>query len=303
MPDETPSLDSKAIGDKVDNDKAKDKTTVVPNGEAKTRTPSMADYFRVFRYATKWDFAVYAVAALASVGAGVTLPLMNIIFGQLVGQFTDYFNPSNPDQIDRAAFERLLNRQALYVFALFLGRWGLNSVNKFCFRMIGIRLSSAVRLHYLQALFAQPIHVIDAMPPGAAASTITSTSNTLQIGISERLGTFLQFNGTIWSALIVAFIWSWDLTLVTSSLVLYTFIVLAVMMPPIVKAQSASVEADVQGNAIASEALGGIRQVMAAGAQRHVIAKYNEWVDEARKRAMGCVPPASLQFGLMVSCR
>ncbi|KAI1074219.1 P-loop containing nucleoside triphosphate hydrolase protein [Whalleya microplaca] len=269
-----------------------------PDTERLERTPNISDYLRVFSYATKWDFVIYAVASLASVGAGVTLPLMNIIFGQLVGQFTDYFKDSAT--IPHDDFEQILNRQALYIMALFLGRWGLNSINKFCFRMIGIRLSSSIRLHYLRSLFAQSIHVIDSMPAGAPATAITSTSNTLQLGISERLGTFLEFNATIWGALIVAFIWSWDLTLVTSSLILYILVVMSLVLPLIVKSQSESAQADAQGTAIASEALEGIRLVMACGAQGRVISRYEEWVSKAMKRAQKMAPIVGIQFGLVV---
>lgn len=40
-----------------------------------TRKPTMADYFRVFSYATKWDFCTYALACFASIGGGVAMPL------------------------------------------------------------------------------------------------------------------------------------------------------------------------------------------------------------------------------------
>jgi hypothetical protein len=36
---------------------------------------------RIFSYANKWDFAAYAAGILAAVGAGVTMPLMTVIFG------------------------------------------------------------------------------------------------------------------------------------------------------------------------------------------------------------------------------
>ncbi|KXH45966.1 ABC transporter [Colletotrichum simmondsii] len=274
-----------------------DEITSTTGTQAPVRKPKFADYLRVFTYATKWDFFVYVVAAFASIAAGVTLPLMNIIFGQLVGQFTGYF--ANGSTVTTAQFESLLNRQALYITALFLGRWFLNAINKFCFRMIGIRLSSAIRLHYLRSLFDQSIHVIDSMPPGAAATAITGTSATLQIGISDRLGTFLQFNGTIWAALVIAFIWSWDLTLVTSSLILYILLVLSFCLPVIVKGETETTEADAQGTAIASEALGGVRLVMACGAQKHIISRYEAWVHEARRRAQKTAPVVAIQFGLI----
>ncbi|KAF4970311.1 hypothetical protein FSARC_2631 [Fusarium sarcochroum] len=261
------------------------------------RTPKVSDYLRVFSYATKWDFFIYAVASVASIGAGITMPLMNIIFGQLVGEFTDYFKDTS--DIPQDAFRDILDKQALYIMALFFARWGLNTINKYCFRMIGIRLSSAVRLHYLQSLFAQSIHVIDSMPAGAPATAITSTSNTLQVGISERLGTFLEFNGTIWASIIVAFVWSWDITLVTSSLILYMMTVLSISMPILVKGQTATGNADAQGTAIASEALQGIRLVTACGAQSRVISRYQEWVNKAMKDGQKIAPFMGLHLGLI----
>lgn len=101
--------------------------------------------------------------------------------------------------------------------------------------MIGIRLSSAIRLHYLQRLFGQSIHVLDSMPPGYATSTITSTSNTLQLGISEKLGVFIEYNATMIAALVIAFTWNWALALVTCSMVLFILLTVSVLLPLIVK--------------------------------------------------------------------
>lgn len=224
---------------------------------------------------------------------------MNIVFGQLVKQFTEYFQ--DPTKMSPSTFDSVLDQQALYIVGLFIGRWGLTSINKFCFQMIGTRLSSEIRLHYLEALFEQPIHAIDCMPAGGPATAITSTSTTLQIGISDRLGTFLQFLSTIVTAFIVSFIWSWDLTLVMTSLILYTLVVISVAMPPILKGQTTAAEADTQATAIASEALGGIRLIVACGAQARIMSGYQEWVDEARRRAHKAAPALGVQFGLLVS--
>lgn len=101
--------------------------------------------------------------------------------------------------------------------------------------MIGIRISSAIRLHYLTALLGQSIHVLDSMPPGYATTTITSTSNTLQLGISEKLGVFFEYNATIVAAIIIAFTRNWALTLVTSSAILFIGLTVSLLLPLIVK--------------------------------------------------------------------
>lgn len=106
---------------------------------------------------------------------------------------------------------------------------------QFAFRMIGIRLSSAIRLHYLQRLLGQSVHVLDSMPPGYATGTITGTANILQLGISEKLGTFVEFLSTIIAALVVAFTWSWRLTLVVATLVIFIALVIGILLPAILK--------------------------------------------------------------------
>lgn len=103
--------------------------------------------------------------------------------------------------------------------------------------MISIRMSAAIRAHYLQCLFSQTVHVLDSMPSGAAAGTITTTANTLQSGIGEKLGTYFEFNATIISALIIAFTRNWRLTLVTSTMIIFILIVISILLPFIIKLQ------------------------------------------------------------------
>ncbi|TQN66296.1 ABC transporter BEA3 [Colletotrichum shisoi] len=284
----------KGKGNDKGNGKGKGSEAV---GGRPEREPAFRDYVRVFSYATKWDMVIYVFASVASIGAGTTLPLMNIVLGSLAGQFTDYF--MDPPRMTRAEFEALLDRLSLYVLGLFLGRFLLNCVNKFCFRMIGVRLSSAVRLHYMQSLLGQPVHVLDSMAPGAAASTITGTANVLQIGISEKLGTFMEFNGTIWCAIAVAFVWSWRLTLVTFSIVIFILLVVGVFLPFVVRLQDQQAKSEARANAVASESFSSIRMLTACGAQDGMVARYSRWVDDARAKGQRMAPLVALQFGLV----
>ncbi|GKT54240.1 ABC transporter [Colletotrichum tofieldiae] len=261
------------------------------------REPGFKDYIRVFSYATKWDIVIYIFASIASIGAGTTLPLMNIVFGSLAGQFTNYF--MDPPRMTRHEFEVLLDQLSLYMLGLFLGRFVLNCINKFCFRMIGVRLSSAIRLHYIQSLFGQSVHVLDSMPPGSAASTITATANTLQIGISEKLGTFMEYNGTVWCAIVVAFVWSWKLTLVTFSIVIFILIVVSIFMPFIVRLQDQQAKSEAKANGVASESFSSIRMLTACGAQKSMSARYSQWIDDARAKGQRMAPLLALQFGLV----
>ncbi|KAI0523779.1 multidrug resistance protein [Xylaria bambusicola] len=261
------------------------------------REAAFKDYLRVFSYARGWDLPLFALAAVAAAGAGVTLPLVNIIFGRLVNQFNGYF--LDPPTLTRPEFQASLNRQALYLFVIFLARFTLAYLNKFAYRMIGIRMSAAIRLDYLRSLFGQTIHVLDSMPPGAAAGTITTTANTLQLGISEKLGTLIEYTSTIIAAIIIAYTYSWSQALVTSSVILFISLVLGVVVPFVLKGTGRLTRAETKASAIASEAFSSIRMVTACGAEDRMAKRFAVWVAAAKRHGQKTSPFLGLQFGLI----
>lgn len=101
--------------------------------------------------------------------------------------------------------------------------------------MIGLRISAAIRQDFLNAIFSQSVHVLDSMPPGYATAVITSSSNTVQLGISEKLGVFLEFNATLVASIIVAFVYSWQLSLVTFTAVVFIVLCVSIALPAITK--------------------------------------------------------------------
>jgi ATP-binding cassette, subfamily B (MDR/TAP), member 1 len=114
----------------TDDGLAKDGKTPETAKDPKARPEREAefkDYLRIFSYAAKWDILLMVGAALASIGAGVTMPLMNIVFGKLVANFNNYFGANAQTEEE---FNAQVNRQSLYMFALFIARFGLNYINK-----------------------------------------------------------------------------------------------------------------------------------------------------------------------------
>lgn len=286
---------SKAKQDDKPTDDEADKQATPAKGRPE-REATFKDYLRVFTYATKWDYVLMFGAGIASIGAGVTLPLMNVLFGRLIGDFSSFAGTGGPDV---ASFTQNNDKFALYMFALFISRFGFNYINKFCFRLIGIRMSAAIRLHYLRSLFGQTIHVLDSMPSGTAAATITSTANTLQLGISEKLGTFLEFLSTIIAAIVVAFTYNWLLTLVTASVIIFISLVISILLPFIIKGHTKMTKAEGKANSVATEAFAGIRMITSCGAESRVALRYAEWVKKAQKAAQFSSPFFSTQFGLI----
>ncbi|KAM3089196.1 hypothetical protein ACMFMG_000805 [Clarireedia jacksonii] len=219
---------------------------------------------------------------------------MNIVFGKLVGNFSDYFSPGSTTSKDD--FNHQIRKFTLFIFYIFIARWCLSYISQFTFRIVGLRISAKLRLAYLKALFSLPVGVLDTLPSGQASNTITTTANTLQMGISDKLGVFLQCNSLVVASIIVAFTYSWSLTLVTSSVLVVIGGVYGGITPIIMKMTKEVEHADEKASSIAGEVLGSIRMIVACGAESRIAKKYSGWVEESRKRALKKSPFIGIQF-------
>lgn len=75
-----------------------------------TPRPPLSNYWRVLSFGSRTDHVLIIVAICASAASGVALPLMQIIFGNLVGQFNDYFTPGRGES--RASFDDTVDRMS-----------------------------------------------------------------------------------------------------------------------------------------------------------------------------------------------
>lgn len=158
-----------------------------------------------------------------------------------------------------------------------------------------MRISAAIRLEYMKALFAQPVSTLDVLPPGQTAAIVTITASTLQSGISEKLSAFLQSASTVTAALVIAVCYSWSLTLITSSGLILIIITYAATTPFLVRRLNEVQHADIQASTTANEIFSSIRMVAACGAEEKMAHRYAAWVDESRRRGLKMSPIIAIQ--------
>ena len=145
------------------------------------------------------------------------------------------------------------------------------------------------------------MHVLDSLPPGHAVGTITSSSNTLQGGLSEKLAIFIESTTLIIASFVVALMWSWELSLVTIAGFVATILGVGPLVRVTAKSRANLTHLEGQAASIASEGFAGIRMIMACGAQRQTVDKYGTLVEQAKEQAVALNPLTSLQFSLTVS--
>ena len=89
----------------------------------------------------------------------------------------------------------------------------------------------------MQALLSQPVSKLDEISVGTVANTITGLSNIIQQSVSDKLATLLQSLSLLITAYAIAFRYSWALTLVTSSSILFVVVAFCITIPILVKEQ------------------------------------------------------------------
>lgn len=251
--------------------------------------------WRIFTYTTRKDRAILLISFLASVCVGTTLPLMNIVFAHLLQSFATMAAKSSSQQNTSSAFMKIINQYVLYILYLFLGRFILAYIAILGFRTISLRISANIRLCYLEALLQQPISTLDALPPGQTTAIITSTANTLQLGISERLSSLVQAMTVITVAIVIGCIFSWELMLVTASGVVAIVCWYHFITPRVVKRYGMIQEVEREAAGAAAETLLGIKMIAACGAEDKFIKRYHEIVQRITLMSKGLSPILAVQ--------
>jgi ATP-binding cassette subfamily B (MDR/TAP) protein 1 len=164
-------------------------------------------------------------------------------------------------------------------------------------RISGLRMSAALRLAYLRALFAQPVSVIDNISPGKVSTRITTSSNTVQLAISQHFAMLFQSLALTIGAYVVAFVKAPILTLVASVSLPFILIVCGALIPPFIQIHKITEKHQEDASAMAFEMFSSIRIVVAFGAEAKLATQHKALLDKAAKNERRAAP----LMGLMMS--
>ncbi|KAF1811980.1 P-loop containing nucleoside triphosphate hydrolase protein [Eremomyces bilateralis CBS 781.70] len=236
-------------------------------------------YTALYRYATRNDLIILVVSAIMAIGAGAALPLMTIIFGQLAGQFQDFFNGN----ASLSAFKGQLGGMILYFVYLAIGEFVATYIATAGFIYVGEHIAQKVREHYLAAMLRQNIAFFDMLGAGEITTRITADTNLVQDGISEKVGLTLTAIATFLTAFVIGFVKYWKLTLIMSSVVFAIVAVMGAGSTFIVKWSTKAQESYAKGGSVAEEVLSSIRNATAFNTQDKLAKQYDIHLQEAEK--------------------
>ncbi|TMW61773.1 hypothetical protein Poli38472_010836 [Pythium oligandrum] len=260
-----------SVHDDVDNDKEEDAES--------TKRASVKDIFEFGRPERKF----LIIGALAACLCGSALPGSAILISQFVATMTAQYGKYLANG-DRSFLDDLSSDITVYgvcylggaVFLFFV-----TSTQGYCFRYLAEKLTSRLRDVHFSALCRQNIAFFDEQKHATGALTADLSTNATKVAIitGESLGRAVQAVCTVSAAIVIAFATgSWALTLVM--LAVFPLLIFAqhVQMKVLHGSGVFSDELNDVG-ALASEALGNIRTVVALGMENSLTTKFDRLLE------------------------
>lgn len=236
-------------------------------------------FFRLqWQYSTALDHTLRLIGFLAAIASGALPPLMTLIFGSSVNYFNDF-------EEGRRSGQDLYNKMtanALWLLYLFIGRLVLVYVHSTCFGIVGIRVTSALRLDFVRSLLRQDVSYIDSCSSGALSSTITNNADMVENSSTEKVGSLIQNLSMFITAFVVAFTQQWKLTFVTATTLPVLFAGYAITFGLDAKIEAEIMEIYNQAAGLVQEALGSVRIVTAFDARARLSHKYDASLAKAQ---------------------
>ncbi|PNY23635.1 Multidrug resistance protein 1A [Tolypocladium capitatum] len=233
----------------------------------------------IYRYSSRNDILVLAVSAVCAVASGAALPLMTVLFGNLQSVFQRYFNSGGAMSYD--SFVDEMTKFVLYFVYLAIGEFVVTYICTVGFIYTGEHISAKIREHYLESCMRQNIGFFDKIGAGEVTTRITSDTNLIQDGISEKVSLTLAAIATFVTAFIIAFVNYWKLTLILSSTLFALMLNMGTASRSILKNGKASLESYAHGGSLADEVISSIRNAVAFGTQDRLAKQYDKHLAKA----------------------
>lgn len=226
------------------------------------------------------------------------LPLMDLVFGKFVNVFNDFAIGT----LDAAGFRSGVNKFTLWFIYLFVAKFVGVYIWTLALSISALRTTKALRHHFLERILRQDIAFFDSPDNGSISVQITTNCNSVNQGISEKLGFFIQGCSTFVAAFVVAFAVQWKLTLITLSIVPTIILVTGVCVALDAKLEGNIQPLYAQAGQLAEETFANIANVHAFWAHPKMATLYETYLLRARQYGRKKSPIYGVLFAMEYFC-
>lgn len=202
-----------------------------------------------------------------------------MVFGNLTGTFQGF----SQGKSNLSSFNDNLSSSTLNFVYLAVGEFVTIYIATAGWIYVGEHIARSIREQYLAAILRQNIGFFDKLGAGEITTRITSDTNQVQDGLSEKVALTMTAVSTFLSAFIIGFIKSWRLTLILLSSVVAIALSMGVGSAFMVKYNKKTLESYAHGGSVVEEVFSSIRNATAFGTQEKLARQYETHLTEAER--------------------
>ncbi|XP_023591819.1 phosphatidylcholine translocator ABCB4 [Trichechus manatus latirostris] len=259
----------------------------------------------LFRYSDWKDKLLMSLGTIMAIAHGSGLPLMMIVFGEMTDSFVntagDFSFPVNfslsllnPGRI----LEEEMTRYAYYYSGLGAGVLVSAYIQVSFWTLAAGRQIKKIRHEFFHAVLRQEIGWFDINDTTELNTRLTDDISKISEGIGDKVGMFFQAVATFFAGFIVGFIRGWKLTLVIMAISPILGLSAAVWAKILSTFTDKELAAYAKAGAVAEEALGAIRTVIAFGGQNKELERYQKHLENAKEIGIKKAISANISLGI-----
>ncbi|XP_048137539.1 ABC transporter B family member 11-like [Rhodamnia argentea] len=231
-------------------------------------------FHKLFSFADPVDYVLMLAGSIAAVGSGISMPLMTLLFGQLVNSFGE---TGNTKEVANA-----VSKVCLKLVYLAVGSGVVAFAQVACWMVTGERQAARIRGLYLKALLRQEIGFFDKETnTGEIIGRMSGDTVLIQDAMGEKVGKFIQQIAIFFGSFVIAFIKGWLLTLVMLSSMPLLIFSGAALSRTVGKLASHGQTSYSQAADVVEQTVGSIRTVTSFTGEKQAIAMYKESMTKA----------------------
>lgn len=203
---------------------------------------------------------------------------MTIVIGSLTQIFTDAAHGDSTQNFQSAVAQR-----ALYLVYIALSVAAASCIFTCCWIISGERISRKIREHFMHAVISQDMSFFDELGTGELITKLTSDINTIQDGISEKIGLTLSAASTFVTATIIALAIYWKLALIVLSILPAMFLSASLLSKLVGRHADRSLVFNSTSNSFANDVFSSPRVAQSFGTPERLESLYKANQLESRK--------------------
>ncbi|KAK1412487.1 hypothetical protein QVD17_33778 [Tagetes erecta] len=248
-------------GSQLEKVKEKEDTKTVP-------------FYKLFAFADFTDYVLMIVGTIGAVGNGICMPLMTILFGDLLNSFGQ--NQNNHDVVS------VVSKVSLKFIYLAVGCGVASFLQVALWMITGERQAARIRNLYLKTILRQDVSFFDKETnTGEVVGRMSGDTVLIQDAMGEKVGKFTQLMATFVGGFVIAFAKGWLLTLVMLTSIPPLVISGSVMSITISKMASRGQTAYAKAAIVVEQTIGSIRTVASFTGEKKAVADYNKALIDA----------------------